>query len=197
MAESIYEEYLVSVPSANASRPLNLDLCKSNPLIMFTPPPNPRAPRSRLSACLSACPGMCCQWPPSSSWSGLRPALAASPRPCRAPAASSPPGWATSEVTVATLANDTSPFWLQPPHPPPPSPDSHPAKLRSQQSWCGAGSLGSSGHRTGASPFSQAPWWEINKERLSDGAFLQGPFQFSLVWPGSDQQDTGPLWPSL
>ncbi|TNN84037.1 hypothetical protein EYF80_005643 [Liparis tanakae] len=54
-------------------------------------------------------------------------ALAASLRQCHGHAAYSPPGWATSEATAATLAPDTSPFDLTPPS------DSPPAKLRSQQ----------------------------------------------------------------
>lgn len=51
--------------------PLNCDLCISNPLIMSILSPNPS---------LFVCTGICCQWLPSSSWSGLRPALAVPPR---------------------------------------------------------------------------------------------------------------------
>lgn len=52
--------------------PLNCDLCISNPLIMCIPSSNP--------SLLSVCTGICCQRLPSSSWSGLRPALATPPR---------------------------------------------------------------------------------------------------------------------
>lgn len=102
-------QYVVSVLSTNAPWLLNFDLCTSNPLIMFILSPNPSVPCS-----FSVCPGICCQWPPSSSWSGLRPALAACPRPRHVRAACLPPGWATSEVTVATLALDTLPIDLNP-----------------------------------------------------------------------------------
>lgn len=113
---------LVSMQT-KAARPLNCDLCRTNPLIMFILSPNPSIP-----SLVSVCPGTCCQWPPSSSWSGLRPALAASPRPRRAPAAFLPPGWTTSEVTVASLAPETLPFDLNTRPSPlpwlPPQPDS-------------------------------------------------------------------------
>lgn len=46
-------QYAVSVP-AKAPRPLNCDLCMTNPLIMFILSPNPSVPRSCPSVQVSA-----------------------------------------------------------------------------------------------------------------------------------------------
>lgn len=136
---------------------------------------------------LSVCPGICCQWPHSSSWSGLRLALAASPRPCHAPAAFSPPGWATSEVTVATLASDNSPFDLN--SPPWLSPSQTLISVIPVWIWF----WGSSEHRMEP----QVPLCKIDKERPDDLGLLKGLVQFNLVWPCSDQQTTCTLDPSF
>lgn len=93
--------------STNTPWPLYSDLCISNPLIIFILSPNPFIPYSS-----SVCPGICCQWPPSSS--GLCPALVASHRPRHALAAFLLPGWATSKFTVATPRGFWHPaFWPQ------------------------------------------------------------------------------------
>lgn len=135
---------------------------------------------------MSVCPGTCCQWPPSSSWSGLRPALATSPRPCHAPAALLLPGWTTSEVTVASMAPETCLLTSTPPSPLPwllPSVTQILVIPVWTGIWCSTGLwLG--------------PWpcpfalWKLNKEMLEDLGLLKGVIQFSLVDPAQTSTPT-------
>lgn len=151
--------------------PLNCDLCMCNPLIMFTLVTNLTLPPVRLCRYLLPVTvhhqvAFVQLWPHLLNFATLK-------QPFHRQI------WATSEVTVATLASDASSFDLSSF----PFPDSHPANFWSLHIWYSSGFCGCSGLLKGPQP---SPVTPLEKTKAVWFWIATGPY---LIRTCLDQQN--------